>query len=131
MVDWEILQISDGKGGMKNSPNKQIDLVGNIYQIHGAVQPIACQKCKKLFDNKVTQKPLKQTIMSYKCDDCEFENKSGDIAFVHLQANDQHRIAQLSDDKVVSIEKQHTGRIARIKKIENDVIILCDDCNGS
>lgn len=107
---------------------KQIDSVGNIVQIYGGVIPKACQKCKISFNYSVTQVKKIQSVPIYKCIKCSFENASGDAAFDHKIISD-HKITKTSKDRVVGVDNKILGSIANITKTEDDVIILCDDCN--
>lgn len=111
------------------SPNRQIDEVGNIVQIHGAVQPKACQKCEKKFDEKPTVVDKKQYVPIYKCTECKFYNAGGDAAFDHKITSD-HKITKTVKEMVVGKDKKILGSVARIIKTKNDVIILCGGCFG-
>jgi len=118
-MEWEILNAFEQK-----------DEVGNIYQQAGGVIPKACQKCKTVFDGKVVSTPITQKVPIYKCQDCEFEDASGDITLDH-KIETEHKIKKESKDRLVGYEREVVGSKANIKTIKDDVLILCDDCNGS
>ena len=109
----------------------QEDEVGNKLQINGAIEPIKCQKCKHEFNSSIKQEPLTQQIMFYKCDNCDFENTSGESMLFHLQENKTHAYSTKEKERIVKIEKKITGIIPIINKIKNDIFILCGDCNES
>ena len=111
------------------SKDFQVDEVGNIYQLGGGIIEKACQKCETPFSYKEVTRELKQQIPIYKCKECKFESSSGDDAFMHNQ-DKNHKIERKTEEKIVGYEKILEGVISRITKTEDDVIILCDECNG-
>ncbi len=131
-MKWEFVEKEIKVGKRKTikvkDPNKQIDTVGNIVQKQGAIQPKACQKCKKEFTSKIESKPITQSVPFYKCENCEFENAGGDAALDHKITTD-HKIKKITKDRLAKVDKIITGRIAHIKKTKTDVKILCGDCN--
>lgn len=134
-MEWEIItkeiKGDDGQILTIETP-EQIDKVGNIYQKNGGVIPKACQKCKKKFTGKFKTFPVTEAVPYYKCKDCNFENAGGDSALEHKLEKIDHSIKKITKDRIVTVEKKIVGSIARITKLEDDVIILCDVCsNGS
>jgi len=134
MVEWDRpyrfeMDIHDKE--VKVMEDYQIDEIGNIYQRQGGIIPKACQKCKKEFISEIREFPVTQKIPFYKCEDCDFENPSGDATLGHKIENMDHDIKKTVKDRIVTIEKRLVGNKANVKKTENDVIILCDNClNG-
>ena len=125
-------QFCDLKGIKSKIPTSfQVDTVGNIYQQNGGVNPMACQKCKKKFKSVVQEVPLTQKVPSYKCNSCDFDQSSGDAAFLHKSANKNHNVIKVVKDRLVKIQKKTmTGIIPYIKVLKKDVRILCGSCSN-
>lgn len=123
-MDWEIIY----KGKDNHPTDEQIDTVGNIYQKSGAVIPKACQTCKQEFWSEVKERPLTQSVPGYKCEDCKFEASAGDAAFEHKITNIDHNLKKIKKERIVTIERYLFGRLAYIRKTEDDVFILCEKC---
>jgi len=131
-MEWKIItrEIIDNKNNITIvETSQQIDEVGNIYQIHGGIIPKACQKCKEPFDSEVKAFPLTQKIPYYKCEDCEFENTGGEATLDH-KIETSHNIKKSTKDRIVSLENKIVGNKANIEHTEDDIIIICDRCNG-
>ena len=129
-MKWEFVT-RNGKVSEKPT-RRQRDTVGNVLQFHGGVEPHACQKCKIKFESHIEPFPLKQKIPIYKCKNCDFENITGESAFDHLLLKPKHKIKKKISEKIVSYENKSVGTIARIRKLDDDIEILCDGClNGS
>jgi len=111
------------------SGNAQEDEVGNVLQIGGGVVPKACQKCKKKFETKVVKQEIKQDVSAYKCDKCNFIGTTGDQAFGHTLDQPTHKISRTTKPRIVGYNSILKGRLSYVTKIEDDVIILCGDCN--
>jgi len=91
---------SNGKTSKR--PTKfQIDLVGNIVQHAGGVQPRACQKCKTVFKSNVVKVPINQPIVFYTCKNCDFKSLSTDDWFFHKEDNPKHKINRTTKDRLV------------------------------
>ena len=119
----------DNKGNIsKVNVGYQIDTVGNICQQRGGVIPKACQKCKRKFNSKPKEYPIEQNIPFYVCKDCEFKSSSSVNAFDHTLDFKIHKIQKSFDKKIVDVRIILSGRSAIIKKLKNDVKILCVDC---
>jgi hypothetical protein len=106
-----------------------IDSVGNEIQDGGAVIPKACQKCKKEFKSEIKSTPIKQDIPFYKCKDCKFENASGDATLEHKLTTD-HKLDKIIKSRLIGHERKILGNIAHIIKTDNNIIILCGDCDA-
>ena len=131
-MEWEIItkEIKDDKGLIVIiDTDEQIDKVGNIYQKSGAIIPKACQNCKQKFKSEIKEFPITQKVPFYKCNDCDFENASGDATLEHKITNMNHNIKKITKDRIVGVDKKIIGIIPRITKTDDDVIILCDDCS--
>jgi len=115
MTDWKTI-----------NAHEQIDGVGNIYQYHGGVKPVACQKCKKTFETKIKTDPLIEEVPIYECENCNFKNPGGDATLQHKIETD-HKIKRELKDRQVSVKRQLIDAPNIIHK-ENDVIILCNRC---
>ena len=130
-MDWEIItkEIKGNKGQIVViETNEQIDEVGNIYQRSGGVIPKACQKCKKEFDAILKDEPVKQEVPFYKCKNCDFENSSPIKALDHKLLKENHKIKKTKKERIIDIKTCLVGRKANIRILEDDVLILCDDC---
>jgi len=130
-MEWEIItkEIRDDKGQVVIvETDEQIDIVGNIYQKSGAVIPKACQKCEKEFDAIIKHDPVKQDVPIYKCEDCDFKDVSPIKALDHKLEKDDHKIKKDKEERIVDITSQLVGRKANITILENDILIICDDC---
>lgn len=112
----------------RNGLEYQEDEVGNIVQPSGAVQPKACQKCKRLFKSEIKGFDIEQDVPLYTCKDCDFENAAGDATLMHKLDKPSHTLKIIKRKRVIGIEKKIIGLIAKITKTKNDVIILCDNC---
>lgn len=112
-----------------NSGNAQEDEVGNVLQIGGGVVPKACQKCKEKFESKVVKTEIRQTIPAYKCDKCNFDGNTGDQAFDHTIDFPSHKIKRAKKSRIVGYNNTIEGRLSYVNKTEDDVIILCGECN--
>lgn len=134
-MEWKIITkevVVDDKGTkvIVETP-EQIDEVGNIYQKSGAVIPKACQNCKEDFKSEIKDFPITQDVPIYTCNDCDFEGVSGDSALSHIIEYPDHKLNKSIKERVIGIDKKAIGSVARIKKTEDDIIILCDKClNG-
>lgn len=127
-MNWQFV---DSYGNISKEPTKfQIDSVGNIIQLSGAVKAIACQDCKKKFDYTQIKKEKIQKVPIYECENCDFKNASGDAAFDHKITSD-HKIKKTFADRIVGFVNKIKGPIAIINKTDNDVNILCDKCDVS
>jgi len=126
---WSFVTKKTKKVSIEVPLDQQIDEVGNIYQKSGAVIAKACQKCGKEFDYTPTMVERKAPVPIYKCTACSFTNGSGDAAFDHKLTTD-HKVVKTTVERVVAIEKKLLGSLAHITKTEDDVIILCGECNG-
>jgi hypothetical protein len=109
----------------------QEDESGNILQRGGGVQPKACQNCSFIFDVKPTLKPKERKVQNYTCGDCDFENIGVNVALEHKMLNSDHKIIIKEETKIIGYNKIIEGNVPVIKKIENDVIIICSDCNDN
>ena len=124
-MKWEWI---DSNNKISNVPtNKQIDTLGNILQINGAVQPVACQKCTNKFDSIYEKIPIIEKIFFYKCKDCDFSNSSGDKTLEH-KIEQEHIIEKISSDRIIGYEKKLKGIKSNIQFIDDDVVILCNNC---
>lgn len=110
--------------------NAQEDEVGNILQIGGAVVPKSCQQCKKEFKSEVVSQEIKQDIPSYKCDFCNFDGNTGDEAFNHTLDFPTHKISRTTKYRIVGYNNTLQGILSYVIKTEDDVKILCGECNG-
>ena len=132
-MDWhwitkEVTVVDKGRPVTKDVRTaRQVDSVGNVFQLHGGVEPKACQQCKKKFVYAVEVKPIEQSVGFYKCEDCDFKNASGDSALDHKIITD-HKIKKTTEDRFVTTKKIIIGNKANIKNTKNDIIILCDSC---
>jgi protein-arginine kinase activator protein McsA len=113
-----------------NGQEYQEDEVGNIFQYHGGVKPKACQNCKDPFESKLELVEKKGTVPMYVCKNCDFKNASGDAALDHKITTD-HNILKKTSERVIAIEKKIIGSVAHITQEDNDVIILCSECNAN
>lgn len=124
--------IVDKKGIVKKIQiplDEQEDTVGNIYQKGGGVIPKACQECGKEFKAEPKKIPIEEEVPTYKCEKCDFNNASADLAWDHEKANKGHKIKKDRRKRIVGFNIIQQGIIPRIKKTKKDVIILCDNCN--
>ncbi len=107
----------------------QEDEVGNILQRAGGVQPKACQKCKKKFESKITKQEIKQNVSYYACKECNFTSGNSDGGLDHM-IETSHKLTKKRKNKIVGYDNIVSGVISYITKTEDDVLILCGDCNG-
>jgi len=121
-MEWEIIQ----RHGRPT--DEQVDTSGNIYQKGGGVIPKACQDCKTEFKSTIENKPITQEVPMYKCKDCDFENPSGDAAFLHSKAHEKHEVEKEKAERIIEIQHTLVGRMAYIKILDDDVSILCELC---
>ena len=128
-MDWKFCDIS---GNLSENPTwYQIDTVGNIVQRMGGIVPKACQKCKEPFKSENKDIPIKKSRKVYKCQECDFINTSAEAAFDHKLEKD-HKFKKESVDVITNVKRISVGIIPRITKTEDDVIILCNNCeNGN
>ena len=115
---------------LKGITNMQVDEVGNILQRAGGVIPMACQKCKKKFNSKIEEIPVKQDVPFYKCKNCKFENASGDSALDHKLEFSNHDIKKIKKQRIITTKKIITGDFSHIFKTKNDIVILCGKCTS-
>jgi len=133
-MDWhwitkEVTVVEKGKPVAKDVRTaRQVDSVGNVFQLHGGVEPKACQQCKKKFVYAVEVKPVQQPVGVYKCEQCDFENGSGDKAFAHTVDNPDHKLKRDKKERVIGSERTMVGDVPQITKTEDDCIILCQSC---
>jgi len=124
-MEWKFI---DKYGKNSTIPtSRQIDTVGNVMQINGAVQPYACQKCNKVFSGKVEAEPIEQNMPLYKCNDCDFESNTGDKAFDHMLES-EHKLNKTTTKRIVGVNITLKGDLSHIIKENDDVLILCEDC---
>ena len=109
----------------------QEDEVGNKLQIDGGIESVKCQECKVIFSSTIKSEPLKQPVMFYKCDDCKFENTSGESMLFHLQKNKKHEYSIEKKERIVKIENKIVGNMAIVTETKDDIFILCKRCNES
>ncbi len=107
----------------------QEDEVGNILQRAGGVRPKACQKCKKQFKSEYSKKEINQKIGYYVCTECNFSNSDSTSGLDHMIGT-SHKLIKKSKDKIMGYETILTGSKAHITKTDDDVLILCGDCNA-
>lgn len=126
-MEWKFCNL---KGKISKDPTSfQIDEVGNIYQKSGAVVPKACQKCKKVFKSEIKKQPKIQKVPIYECISCKKKFVAPHLALDHKIETD-HKLKKTQKDKVVGEEKIVIGSLSQITKTEDDILILCSDCNG-
>lgn len=129
-MNWKFV---DKRGKMsKVNTQYQMDEVGNVLQIGGAVKPKACQKCKKKFNAKTKDIPQTAKVPWFKCSQEDFEAPTMESVYFHIQDNgNTHEIVKTHKEKIVGVESQSVGRLAIITQFDTECIILCSDCDGS
>ena len=108
--------------------NKQIDEVGNIVQHTGGVQTKACQKCRREFESKIIKVEIKQRVSYYDCTECNFSSANSNGGLDHM-IETTHKLTKTSKNKVMGYDNIIQGVISHITKTDDDMIILCGDCD--
>jgi NAD-dependent SIR2 family protein deacetylase len=108
--------------------NFQMDLVGNILQISGALKTKACQKCKTGFKPTTKIEDVKQDVKIYKCSDCEFESNMADDALTHSIQEKKHTLKIKKKSRVVGVKRLLIGS-AIVERTKNDIKIRCKKCH--
>ena len=129
-MKWQYCDLQ-GKPS-KNPTDYQLDNVGNILQVTGAVIPKACQKCKKPFDAQVKLKNVTQPVRYFTCQ-CNFQTGDANEALIHKMENETHKLKIDHKDRIVKTERTLVGRKSHVKEVKKldevtDIKILCDDC---
>ena len=113
----------------KINPNKQIDEVGNVVQLRGGVNPVACQKCKTKFTSDIVKVPIEQNVKSYKCTECTFISNGFFDAEEHTSETG-HKTKSNIRKRIVGYNTTLVGVLPKITKTQDDVIIECGGCFG-
>ena len=117
-VNWQVVE---------DNPHL-VDIAGNQLQDDGGVVPKACVYCGKDFTSTVKQIEVTQAVSIYKCNDCDFENASGDYAWDHRVANPTHTVQKIVDQRVVGTNTIVEGDLPQVVTVNNQVIVCHTSC---
>ena len=82
---------------------------------------------KTQFITEIKNTPLEQDVPIYECEDCDFKDILPSIAIEHKFIT-EHNLKKSITKRIVAVKREKIGDKTNIIKIEDDILILCDDC---